>query len=221
MLKTLAEEEKMETEFLVSVITFGSEVRLHLPYTQASYVSWQRLTAGGSTPMGTALRMAKAMIEDKNVTPSRAYRPMVILVSDGQPNDNNWEKFLEDFIGAGRSSKCYCMAMAIGSDADEDVLARFISKTPYLQGKVPNRVFHAKNAEEIHEFFEKVTMTATVTTLGGGTRTPLDPPPGDYMGGGDTIRPGRTESFSDEKTRFVSANPQDEKEEKEEKEFDW
>ena len=40
------------------------------------------------TPMGTALKMAKDMIDDKQETPSRIYRPAVVLVSDGAPNDD-------------------------------------------------------------------------------------------------------------------------------------
>ena len=45
MLDTFAQEEKMETEILVSVITFGSQVNLHVPYTKASQVQWQSLQA--------------------------------------------------------------------------------------------------------------------------------------------------------------------------------
>jgi uncharacterized protein YegL len=67
--------------------------------------------------------MAKAMIEDKDVVPSRAYRPTVVLVSDGGPNDA-WEKPLNAFISDGRSAKCDRMAMAIGADADEAVLGK-------------------------------------------------------------------------------------------------
>lgn len=158
MLDTFAQEEKMETEILVSVITFGSQVNLHVPYTKASQVQWQSLQADGMTPMGTALKMAKAMIEDKETTPSRAYRPTIVLVSDGQPNDS-WEKPLEDFISEGRSSKCLCWAMGIGRDADKGVLERFISKTPYLANEVPNRVFEAKEARDIHQFFQLLTMS--------------------------------------------------------------
>jgi uncharacterized protein YegL len=33
MLDAFAQEEKMETEILVSVITFGDQVELHVPYT--------------------------------------------------------------------------------------------------------------------------------------------------------------------------------------------
>jgi uncharacterized protein YegL len=156
MLDTFAQEEKMETEILVSVITFGNQVELQVPYTKASQVQWQGLQANGMTPMGTALKMAKAMIEDKETTPSRAYRPTVVLVSDGQPNDS-WERPLEDFISEGRSSKCDRMAMAIGRDADETVLKRFIDGTPH-------DLFYAENAGQLHEFFQRVTMSVTMRT---------------------------------------------------------
>lgn len=156
MLDTFAQEEKMETEILVSVITFGNQVELQVPYTKASQVQWQRLHANGTTPMGTALKMAKAMIEDKETTPSRAYRPTIVLVSDGQPNDS-WENPLEDFISEGRSSKCDRMAMAIGLDADETVLKRFIEGTPH-------DLFYAENAGQLHEFFQRVTMSVTMRT---------------------------------------------------------
>ena len=156
MLNTFAEEEKMETEILVSVVTFGSQVELHLPYTKASQVEWSPLLADGMTPMGAALQMAKAMIEDKETTPSRAYRPTVVLVSDGQPNDS-WERPLDQFITEGRSSKCDRMAMAIGRDANETVLKCFIKGTPH-------ELFYAENAGQIHEFFQRVTMSVTMRT---------------------------------------------------------
>jgi uncharacterized protein YegL len=156
MLNTFAQEEKMETEILVSVITFGNQTELHVPYTKASQVQWQGLQANGMTPMGTALKMAKAMIEDKETTPSRAYRPTIVLVSDGQPNDS-WERPLEDFISEGRSSKCDRMAMAIGHDADETVLKRFVDG-------MPNDLFYAENAGQLHEFFQRVTMSVTIRT---------------------------------------------------------
>jgi len=63
--------------------------------------------------MGMALRMAKDLIEDKEIIPSKGYRPAVVLVSDGAPNDD-WEGPMNDFISGGRSSKCERFAMAIG-----------------------------------------------------------------------------------------------------------
>lgn len=152
MIKDFAHEELLETEIQVSVITFGYDgVKLALPYTNASKVEMKKLEAQGNTPMGTALRMAKDMIEDKETTPSRAYRPLVILCSDGAPNDD-WEVPMDNFIKDGRSSKCDRMAMAIGSDANEAVLKRFIEGTE-------NPLFYAKDASSMHKFFKFVTMS--------------------------------------------------------------
>lgn len=152
MIKDFAHEEQLETEIQVSVITFGYDgVKLALPYTNASNVEMEKLEAQGNTPMGTALRMAKDMIEDKETTPSRAYRPLVILCSDGAPNDD-WEAPMDNFIKDGRSSKCDRMAMAIGSDANEAVLKRFIEGTE-------NPLFYAKDASSMHKFFKFVTMS--------------------------------------------------------------
>ena len=150
MIKDFANEEQLETEIQVSVITFGyNGVQLALPYTNASKVEMKKLEAQGNTPMGMALRMAKDMIEDKETTPSRAYRPLVILCSDGAPNDD-WEGPMDNFIKDGRSSKCDRMAMA--SDANEAVLKRFIEGTE-------NPLFYAKDASSMHKFFKFVTMS--------------------------------------------------------------
>lgn len=165
MLQSFSAENAMENEIRVSVITFGNQVKLHLPFTKADEIKWIALQADGGTPMGTALRMAKDMIEDKEVIPSRAYRPAVVLVSDGQPNDS-WEAPLEDFISSGRSAKCDRMALAIGRDADESVLGKFV------QGST-NSLFHAENAAKLKDFFKFVTMSVTVRSK---SRTPNSVP---------------------------------------------
>jgi uncharacterized protein YegL len=196
MLDTFAQEEKMETEILVSVITFGSQVDLHLPYTKASQVRWQRFQASGSTPMGTAFKMAKAMIEDKNTTPSRAYRPTIVLVSDGHPTDS-WKEALKDFVSTGRSSKCFCMAVSIGHDADEEVLRRFIANTPFLAQNHPNKVFYAENASQLHAFFQKVTMSTLLRTRSSAPNDVPAVPPDIQLDGG-SVKPNVSGSASDD-----------------------
>jgi uncharacterized protein YegL len=156
MLDTFRENETSEVEIHVAVITFGAEVKLHQALTSASDIQWNDLSASGMTPLGTALKMAKAMIEDKVIVPSRAYRPTVVLVSDGKPNDD-WEQPLADFITGGRSAKCDRMAMAIGADADERVLGTFIggSETP---------LFYAENAKQLRDAFTFIAMSVTIRT---------------------------------------------------------
>lgn len=164
MVDSFAAEERSETEFLVSIITFGDHAVQHLAPGVASSVNWTDMEANGCTAMGAAFSMAKRLIEDKDVVPSRAYRPTVVLVSDGQPTDD-WEHPLEALITDGRSAKCFFMAMGIGENPGPQVLERFISQTPVLAEvngtPVRNNVFHATDVDKIHEFFRKVTMSVT------------------------------------------------------------
>ena len=156
MLNVFRDTENSETEIWVAIITFGDQVKLHQKLVSAGQIQWQDLSAGGSTPLGVALQMAKAMIEDKDIVPSRAYRPTVVLVSDGQPTDD-WENPLKGFISDGRSGKCDRMAMAIGAQADETVLGKFIEGTP-------NGLFYSENAKQMRDFFKFVSMSVTIRT---------------------------------------------------------
>ncbi|EGQ9693534.1 VWA domain-containing protein [Vibrio parahaemolyticus] len=153
MISSFSSSETSEIEIQLAVITFGADVKLHTAYTSATDIEWQDLSVSGLTPMGAALKMAKAMIEDKEVTPSRAYRPTIVLVSDGGPNDD-WEGPLNDFIQNGRSSKCDRMAVAIGDGADRSVLNRFIEGCEYP-------LFTPDNASDIRNSFRYITMSVT------------------------------------------------------------
>lgn len=160
MLNTFKKQEKIETTIEVCMITFGATVGFHLTadhgenkyFKSASQIEWQDLQASGMTPMGMALKMAKDMLEDKTIVASNAYRPTVVLVSDGAPNDN-WETPLNDFTSNGRSSKCDRMALGIGSGFNADVLNRFKSQE--------HELFVADDAEKIVDFFKAVTMSVT------------------------------------------------------------
>lgn len=144
-----------ETIIDVAIITFGSSVDLHTPYTAVVDLQNQGISkfrADGMTPMGTALEMAKDMIDDKDTTPSNIYRPAVILVSDGQPNDS-WKRPLEKFITDGRSAKCQRFAIAIGNDADKSVLSQFTGNS--------TNVLFAEDAADVADCFQKFTMSVS------------------------------------------------------------
>ena len=155
MIESFKSEGALETEIQVAVITFGGNgANLVLPLTPAKNITSPTLTANGMTPMGAALTMAKNMLENKEIIPSKGYRPTVVLISDGAPNDA-WEQPMEDFISSGRSSKCDRMAMAIGTSQDDPVLNKFLSGTE-------NNVFLANDASGISQFFKMVTMSVSV-----------------------------------------------------------
>ena len=153
MLTTFSDQDDEQAEIHLAVVAFGGSAVLHIPLTPAHEVRWNPMGARGRTPLGAALNKATALIEDRNAIPSRAYRPTVILVSDGRPNDE-WESALQQFLASERSAKAERFALAIGADADHEVLRRFLNAPE-------GRVFEAHEAGEIHKFFRWVTMSVT------------------------------------------------------------
>ncbi len=155
MIQSFKSAGQGEVEINLAVISFGNGGATYdLPLQSVKDISGIALQASGGTPMGMALRMAKDLIEDKETIPSKGYRPAVVLVSDGAPNDD-WEHPMDDFIGSGRSSKCERFAMAIGTSQEDPVLNRFLSGTD-------NKVFLASDASKIRDFFKFVTMSVSV-----------------------------------------------------------
>ena len=167
MINEFKKAETKETFIKLAIITFGNGgVKLHTPLNEVSKVDFKPLTAGGWTPLGTALRMAKDMIEDRNIISGRDYRPGVVLVSDGEPNDD-WKKPLEDFINEGRSKKCDRLALAIGKDANKEILNLFIEGCE-------NSLFYADNADEVINSFKKITMSFTERSSSVNKNRPIN-----------------------------------------------
>lgn len=164
MLEAFTSGEDLRAELHVAIITFGGEARVHTPLQPARTVQWSDMQAGGGTPMGAAMRLAAELVADRDKVPGRAYRPTVILVSDGQPTDD-WEPACED-LRSGRAGKADRMALAIGADADVEMLRRFL-------GDADRPVYAAADARRIRDFFRYVTMTMTARSR---SATPNDVP---------------------------------------------
>ena len=155
--------------------------------TPVENIVWHNLSAGGGTNLSAALYQAKSLIEDKEVVPSRAYRPAVILVSDGYPN-YNWEKSMKEFIETGRSSKCDRMAMLIGESGAASVMNEFLKGSG-------NPLFFARDANDISKFFKFVTMTTTTRTLSQAPNTVVAMPTFDKENMlGETVVPNASKS---------------------------
>ena len=141
----------------VAIITFGGpRAKIHLEMTSADELdldAMKTMTAGGMTPMGDAITLAKNIIEDKEQISSRSYRPTVVLVTDGLPNDQ-WVEPLRAFKDEGRSSKCHRMAMGIGVDR----VGEAYDVLKDLTGD-EEMIFSASEADEISRFFKYVTMS--------------------------------------------------------------
>ncbi len=151
MISALKNISAEQVAIKLSVITFDNNAHLHLPLDFVENVTWNKLSAAGGTNLAAALKMAKEIIEDRKVIPSRSYRPAVILVSDGRPN-YGWEKSMNDFIDNGRSQKSDRMSMLIGDTSAASVMEQFLKGSG-------NRLFFANDANDIPVFFHYATMT--------------------------------------------------------------
>ena len=157
MVKSFAEQSRLRAEIQVTLITFGEVAQEHLPLTPANQVgTLAPLQATGRTPMGQAFELATALLEDRERIPSRAYRPVLVLVSDGHPTDD-WQEPFARLQNAERAQKAVRYAMAIGADADQAMLAGFANDP-----EAP--LFKAHNVRDIQRFFRAVTMSVAVKT---------------------------------------------------------
>ena len=177
MRAAFAEEDDGRAEIHLAVVTFGGTAALHTPLTPASTVRWAPMQAGGRTPMGAALDIVTDLIEDRERVPSRAYRPTIVLVSDGLPNDE-WQGPLERLLGSERAAKAQRFALGIGADADHDVLRAFLHDPE-------GRVFEAHEAREIRKFFQWVTMSVTARSRSAAPNQTVDVAPLDLDDYGD------------------------------------
>ena len=156
MLNDFASVDSSEVEICVAIYQFGPEAQEVLPLMSAAEAEkkFTSMSADGSTPLGSVLRLAKnSLLENREAITSRDYRPIVLLASDGEPNDS-WETAFEEFCSEGRSAKCTRMAIAIGvydGDKAHDMLKNFVTKD--------QKVFSASDAREIRAFFQIFSQT--------------------------------------------------------------
>lgn len=167
MVDALGQEDDLRAQILLTVLTFGGgKAQLAVPMAPAKQVQWVDLEASGNTPLGACLTMTRELIEDRGVLPERSYRPTVVLVSDGQPNDA-WQEPLAALLASERGGRAFRFALAIGDDADLDVLGKFLANPEA-------RVHRASEARQIRSFFRFVTMSVTLRSKSASPNQPLE-----------------------------------------------
>ena len=175
MLQSFASEDDISAAIHVGVIQFGRTVGWHQPLLPVEDVinQWSDLTASGKTPLGQALTLLRDSLEDRNIVSSRAYRPTIVLVSDGKPTDD-WGGSMAELLASPRASKAARFAMGIGADADSVILSQFIDTAS------GSRVFEAHEAGRIQKFFRFITMSVTTRTRSGNPNEIIPADPDDY-----------------------------------------
>ena len=151
-----AAEDNPEIDVLVRVLRFSTGADWHVgEATPVERFEWVSLEAGGETQLGAALDLMNEVLTPEAM-PGRQLPPVIVLVSDGHPTDD-YQPHLDRLLRSPFGSRAVRVAVAIGSDADLDVLDRFIAHPDF-------RPLVAHNAEALVDRIKWAT-TAPVKSV--------------------------------------------------------
>ena len=123
--------ENPTAKVLLRVVRFATGASWHVADpSPVEEFTWHDLDAEGVTDLGAALDLVAAELKVPPMS-DRALPPVLVLVSDGQPTDD-YEAGLNRLLAEPWGKRAVRMAVAIGQDADRDVLDQFIA-TPGAQ----------------------------------------------------------------------------------------
>lgn len=152
-----------EVDVRLRVLRFASTAEWHIAEpVPVDEIRWVDLTADGETHMGDALRMIAQTLAPEAMT-GRQLPPVIVLASDGYPTDD-YEGGLEALFAAEHAESAIRIAIAIGAEADLEILERFI-RHPTM------KPLRANNAADLVEQIKWAT-TAPVKAASSPTNNP-------------------------------------------------
>jgi uncharacterized protein YegL len=180
-----------EARVLVRALRFADRAAWHIASpTPVEELHWNDLQAGGVTALGEALELLAAELRSPPME-QRALPPVLVLISDGQPTDD-FEAGLAALMAEPWARKAVRLAIAMGHDADEEVLQRFIGPGTGLDlprgevpgasgemprhpvGRSPRRPLQASNATTLARYIQWASTavvgaaSTSASRIGGG-----------------------------------------------------
>jgi uncharacterized protein YegL len=150
-------------------------------------LSWSNLTADGVTDLGAAFYELNDKLSRNSFlkAPSASVAPVLMLLSDGQPVDD-WQSGLALLKNNNWYKSAVKVAIAIGGDADPEVLAEFTGDA--------DTVITAYKPEILKKMIRKVSVTSSQI---GSRSQPLQE--------GEVIT--RQDTMADELKNITQADP--------------
>lgn len=146
-----------DAEIKVAIMQFASGCSWITPASgpiAISDVIWTDLNAAGLTDLGAAcLELDKKLSRNEFLSSQTgAYAPVILLFSDGAPTDD-WERGLNQLKENNWYKHAIKIAIAIGEDADRDVLAKFTG--------TPESVITVHDKQTLKVLIKKVSVRAS------------------------------------------------------------
>ena len=144
-----------DADIKLAVLKFsgGSEWMYSEPIS-ADEFEWKPIDAENVTDLGSAFTELSSKLSRSEFmkSPSLSFAPVMILMSDGYPTDN-FEKGLAELSKNRWYAAGIKAAVAIGEDADHEILARFTGN--------PDSVVTANNGEALAKLIKFVAVTSS------------------------------------------------------------
>jgi len=166
------------TELLMRIIAFSSGAKWVLPsFKSISEFNWTDLIAEGTTDLGEAFQL---VIEEFKPNTERQYflPPILVLITDGQPTDD-YKRSLSELLASPTGKNAIKLSIAIGRDADIEVIREFISnpEIPILQANNPEMMMNyikwtfivakqvvVQSGNDVSDYIKNFTMSIPETT---------------------------------------------------------
>ncbi len=162
-------ESNPNAELLVRAIKFSSGAEWHISQpTPIDQFVWNDLTADGVTDMGRAFSMVADQLKIPPM-PERALPPVLALISDGQPTDD-YASGLASIMQQPWGKRAARIAIAIGRDADHEVLQKFI-------GNPELKPLQADNPEALVKYIRWVSTAVVGAASSPASQTADGTPP--------------------------------------------
>lgn len=150
-------KENDDAEIKVAIMRFSSGFSWVTPQSGPVGIDdiiWNDLNAGGLTDLGAALTELDKRLSRSEFLGSQtgAYAPVILLFSDGGPTDN-WEQGLSQIKNNNWYKNAIKIAIAIGDDADRNVLAQFTGNA--------ESILDARDKSTLKKMIHKVSVRAS------------------------------------------------------------
>ncbi len=123
---------------------------------EASKFNWQDLEAEGQTDLGAAAIKLSAKLDEVYKSQKAAYVPTIFLLSDGEPTDDYEPKF-ETMYKNSKYKQAVKVALAIGDDANIDVLRKFTDG----ENNETKAVITTYTPESLKKWIKKISLVAS------------------------------------------------------------
>lgn len=167
---------------VISIITFASEARQLTNLVEAGSFVPPTLTAEGGTALGAALELLGAALDRDTRVRTADYagdwRPLVFLMTDGQPTDT-WQTGLARYRAAAARWKSTLIAIGCGPNVAVDMLSELTGTVMLMPDMTPDTI--ASLFEWISQSVRTASRAISQQAAQGASSASADlppPPPG-------------------------------------------